>query len=101
MRGHKLAGTSILFQRSLRSHSSKKNPRRPNGVDINISWPLLTASIGRKLRYNSSETREASSMTISDGAEKPLIVPSLDGRETTREPFCRRRLSLLSSVNFG
>ena len=68
-------------------HSWKKKPRLPKGVDRHTSRPCETASIGRTLRYRSSGTRAASSITSKRTPENDRTVASLPGSDTIRDWF--------------
>src|SRR5258708_2771625 len=66
---------------------SQKNPCCPFAVLSTHRPPSPTASIGRSVLYISSLTRDASSISSSDTAEKPRTLSALSGSPTIRDPF--------------
>ena len=70
-------------------------------MDIKISLPFVTASIGLIARYRLSDTLADSSSIIRFAPEKPLIVASEEGKETILDLFTKVQLSLLSSISLG
>src|SRR5258708_17788146 len=97
IRSHSVAGTDILSHSFPPfAHAFQKNPRFPHGVLISHRSPFVTASIGRRALYIASSTRDASSISSRDTAEKPRTVSSVPGNPTMRLPFGNNKDILLS-----